>query len=860
LMNLVNLYSAQWGGLQLQNNNLINSDTAYDANFIAWLGQKNPDWTNQVSPSYCSLLQFSAADYNVNEGDGSTTITVTRSEMSQGAVSVKYATSDGTAASSDYAATSGTLNWANGDTTDKTFTVNLTDDSEVENDETFIVSLSNPSAGAQLGEPNTAVVTITDNDFSMLQFSAADYNVNEGDGSATITVTRSEMSQGAVSVNYATSDGTAASSDYTATSSTLNWANGDTTDKTFTVNLTDDSEQENDETFIVSLSNPSAGAQLGEPNTAVVTITDNDSAKKTLTVTKSGSGTVTSSASGIDCGTDCSEDYNFGTQVTLTATPESGSTFIAWSGSCSGTSCSVTMDTNHTVNAHFETQTNSICDTVTQIPKPECEALVTLYNSTDGDNWKNKRGWNVTNTPCSWYQVTCNGGHVSWISLDSNQLSGTLPPELGNLSNLTLLLLDSNELSGEIPQELGQLSRLTTLYLNSNELSGTIPPELGQLSSLQDLLLNSNQLCGKIPSELMNLTNLGTPPGALQLQNNNLINSNTAYDANFIAWLDQNNLPWRNQVSPSYCISLNDLVIDLGPQYGIWAWMNNSYWHDIHSLSPISMVIGDIDGSGQDDIIIDFGETSGIHLWMNNESWTPLHSLSPESMTTGDMDDNGLADVIIDFGSQYGIWFWMNNKDWVKLHSVSPNSMTTGDMDGNGQADVIIDFGSPDGIWLWMNNKDWVKLHPLSADSMTTGDMDGNGQADVIIDFGEDYGIWGFLNNNSNSWTQLHSLSSENMTTGDMDGNGQADVIIDFGLSDGILVWMNNSTWVQLHSLSSKSMTTGYLDNNTKADVIIDFGEGIGILLKMNNDNWVKLLSGSSEGLVTGNIDGLPSP
>ena len=89
-----------------------------------------------------------------------------------------------------------------------------------------------------------------------------------------------------------------------------------------------------------------------------------------------------------------------------------------------------------------------------------------------------------------------------------NQLSGSIPPELGNLTNLQYLDLYCNQLSGSIPPELGNLANLQDLYLYSNQLSGSIPPELGNLANLQYLDLYVNQLSGSIPPELGNLANL----------------------------------------------------------------------------------------------------------------------------------------------------------------------------------------------------------------------------------------------------------------------------------------------------------------------------------------------------------------
>ena len=95
------------------------------------------------------------------------------------------------------------------------------------------------------------------------------------------------------------------------------------------------------------------------------------------------------------------------------------------------------------------------------------------------------------------------------LTLSRNELTGTIPVELGHLSELTQLQLYSNQLTGGIPPELGRLANLATaLDLSRNQLSGGIPVELGQLSNLRSLRLHNNQLTGAIPAALGGLSSL----------------------------------------------------------------------------------------------------------------------------------------------------------------------------------------------------------------------------------------------------------------------------------------------------------------------------------------------------------------
>jgi len=83
------------------------------------------------------------------------------------------------------------------------------------------------------------------------------------------------------------------------------------------------------------------------------------------------------------------------------------------------------------------------------------------------------------------------------LNLGSNQLTGSIPPEIGSLTNLTSLYLDDNQLTGEIPSEIGNLTNLRTLYLAVNQLTGAIPQPVCDLIEsnhldMRDILTGNN--------------------------------------------------------------------------------------------------------------------------------------------------------------------------------------------------------------------------------------------------------------------------------------------------------------------------------------------------------------------------------
>ena len=314
---------------------------------------------------------FSINDVTVAEG-GALTFTVTKTGPAIQPYSVNYATANGTAAGSDYAAASGTLTFAANETT-KIITVATIDDALNEATETVLLNLSGGTGGTTITDAQ-GVGTITDND-ATVYFAINDVLVAEG-GILTFTVTKSGATSQSLSVNYATADGTAtAGSDYTAASGTLTFAAGDTT-KTISIATTDDTLNEASETVLLNLSGATGGAGISDTQ-GIGTIADNDAAPSfsinDVSVAEGGvlSFTVTKTGS-----TSQSFSVNY---ATADGTATAGSDYTA----ASGTLTFAAGDTTKTISV---TTTN---DTVNEASET---ALVNLSGATGGATISDTQG------------------------------------------------------------------------------------------------------------------------------------------------------------------------------------------------------------------------------------------------------------------------------------------------------------------------------------------------------------------------------------------------------------------------------------------------------------------------------------
>jgi endoglucanase len=231
-------------------------------------------------------LKLSASTYTVAQNAGMLVVTVDRISGSSGAVGVTYSTSDGTAAAgTDYTHTTGTLAWAANDAAAKTFSVPISQATAFSGSKSFMIALSTPTGGASFGTPSSATATINGTavptNAGSIALSGSIYVVTQSAGSLVVTVNRSGGTSGAVSVHYATSDGTAvAGTNYTSTQGTLSWAAGVSSAKTFAVSISTSPALTASKTFGITLTAPGGGATLG---TSSATATINGAATSSTT-------------------------------------------------------------------------------------------------------------------------------------------------------------------------------------------------------------------------------------------------------------------------------------------------------------------------------------------------------------------------------------------------------------------------------------------------------------------------------------------------------------------------------------------------------------------------------------------------
>ena len=338
-------------------------------------------------------------DAKADEGDA-ITFTVTLDKAVQGGLTVTPSYTDGTATKgTDYTANTTALTFSGTANETKTFTVSTTEDAVVEGDETFTVGLSVSGAPSGVTSSDTGTGTIEDDDAANATVTVNDASASEG-GAITFTVSLSKAVQGGLTVTPSYTNGTAASTDYTANTTALSFTGTANETKTFTVSTTEDAVVEANEAFTVGLSVSNSGVTATDTGTGTINNDDNatvtvndanadegDAMTFTVTLDKAVQGGLTVTPSFTDVSATKGTDYTANTTaLTFTGTANETKTFTV----STTQDAVVEADETFTVNLAVSNAPSGVTATGTgtgTINNDDANATVTVSNASasEGD-------------------------------------------------------------------------------------------------------------------------------------------------------------------------------------------------------------------------------------------------------------------------------------------------------------------------------------------------------------------------------------------------------------------------------------------------------------------------------------------
>lgn len=153
---------------------------------------------------------------------------------------------------------------------------------------------------------------------------------------------------------------------------------------------------------------------------------------------------------------------------------------------------------------------NGDCSGNTFGEHPDFAPLMAFYNETNGTNWTNNDNWGTCD-PCTWYGVSCRGNRVTDLVLDNNNLSGTIPAEIAQLTQMFYIVLSNNNLSGTFPDIFNSWHQLHDIRITNNNFEGPLPYSLGFRTTLRVAEFYNNNFSGCFPFSYKNLcTNKAT--------------------------------------------------------------------------------------------------------------------------------------------------------------------------------------------------------------------------------------------------------------------------------------------------------------------------------------------------------------
>lgn len=694
-----------------------------------------------------------------------------------------------------------------------------------------------------------ATLVMANNPFvnASIQLGSPTYTVGEAGINVTIPVTRMFSSIGTVTVDYATSDGTAAAgSDYTSTSGTITWNDGDGNSKTISIPITDDSAVEGDENFTVALSNPTGPAGLGTPTSAVVTITDNDTAPTpNYTVTYNGNGNTGGSAP-----VDANSPHPSGSLVTVLGPgtlTKTGHYFTGWNSAANGSG-----------QTYSPSATFAIAGNVTLYaqwaPNPTCQPGASTYVRTGTE-----MSWTAAEA-----QAASFGGHLVTINNAAEQTYLANTFLVGPLANRPLWIgINDAALEGTFVWSSGQ----TNAYTNwqggepnnySNEDYGTMNwhhsvNNADPIGTWNDTPVDGFFGGGTSAGPYFGIIEIEpcVPPppcpGTPTFTRAASVNFREQYQIG-LAFADFNE-DGKQDIAFSTENPGATVTVRLGD--GVGGFTGNLELTD--APSPWGLKAADVNNDGNTDIVAANPRAAGVSVWLGNGSggfgaatlYTGFGGWN-SFVDTGDFNEDGNLDIISPAPNNAGILFGTGGGSFGPVVIVpvgsNPVGVAVADLDSDGDLDfATANYGAGtlsirlgDGAGGFTNAPDitvgagayWVK----------TGNFNGDAHPDLAVTNRDANTVSILFGDGSGGFTLGRDVPTPSHPTGlavgDLNNDGKDDIVAVPNDSNELGLYLGDGTG------RFSALPSLYIDYNSHLVGLAD----------LNNDGRLDLATGNNGG------------